>query len=243
MFKPFRNVKRCAATVIACSLATTVVATTVIAASNGQESGTAVSDLPAVSGDALSIYARNAKATARQYKSLQLDLTFTNNTVDDYTTRFPDNGVVKNDKTIDPLFDNLIDRNIMDNFLAPYTDKTYDSGATGNTPETARVVVIDNDTTYTPGFTYGVIIATGDVNLNSGFTGMILSGGKVTISAGTYSSDELMVSKLFEDDALRGHDATFTTMFPTYNNLSANVLGVVQVQDYIGYDNWTKYAD
>ena len=39
MFKPFRNVKRCAATVIACSLATTVVATTVIAASNGQEEG------------------------------------------------------------------------------------------------------------------------------------------------------------------------------------------------------------
>ena len=39
MFKPFSNVKRIAATVIACSLTTTVVATTVIAATNGQEEG------------------------------------------------------------------------------------------------------------------------------------------------------------------------------------------------------------
>ena len=39
MFKFFRNAKRCAATVISCALATTMIATTVIAATNGREEG------------------------------------------------------------------------------------------------------------------------------------------------------------------------------------------------------------
>ncbi len=192
----------------------------------------------------LSIYAQTATYTAQNYKSLQLDLTTTNSNVNANTIRFGDT----NDKTQDPLFYNLIDELLLDNFLTnKCTDRKYDKGNSGSTKADANVVLIDNAgrETYTPdsGFLYGIIIATGDVNLNHDFTGMVLSGGKITISSGTYTADELNVAKLFEDDALLGLNATFTTVFPTYNNLSSDVVGLIKVADYIGYDNWTKYAE
>ena len=196
--------------------------------------------------DELKTWAKFANFNAQTYKSLQLDLTTTNDTVNSQTIRFDDTisdtrGFVINNKEEDRLFENIIDPVVLDSFLSRYTDRKYDNGAVGTSNETAKVVVVDGN--YEQQFTHGIIIATGDVTLNSGFHGMVIAGGTVNIAGGSYVADELMVSGLFEDDATRGLEATFTTIFPHYNNLASDVIGVVKVEDYIGYDNWTKYAE
>ncbi len=199
---------------------------------------------PAVSTDEVSVFAQDANHKAQMYKSLQLDLTTTNLLVNSRTIRFEDNGLVKNDKSTEPLFYNLIDNQLLDNFLSKYTDRTYDNGADGMYPTSAKVVVIDNGSTVYPvAFNYGIVIATGDVSLDRNFTGMVMSGGTISMAAGSFSSDELLVSGLFEEDASLGIEATFTNIFPSYKNYAADVLGVMKPEDYIGYDNWTKYVE
>ena len=84
----------------------------------------------------------------------------------------------------------------------------------------------------------GIIIATGDVTVSGSFTGLILSGGKISFAAGAnVTADEVLVSEQFQD-ALKNDVFKDVINEDTYSDLSS--LGGVDITDYISYENWKK---
>jgi hypothetical protein len=87
----------------------------------------------------------------------------------------------------DTVFANVIDKNFLKSFLSGCTDRKFTASQSGTGGETLYVVLVDNegDTAYNfddndPKHVY-VLIATGDVNVNSNFTGTLIANGKVTV--------------------------------------------------------------
>ncbi len=47
---------------------------------------------------------------------------------------------------------------------------------------------------------------------------------------------------MFAEDAASG-DPKFSQLFATYGTVSDNVIGLVRVDSYLSYENWTKSVD
>ena len=87
----------------------------------------------------------------------------------------------------------------------------------------------------------GIVIVTGDVIVESSFTGMIIAGGTIQLAFDniTITADEMMVAKMFAEDA-ESSDPKFSYLFSTYGNVADNVIGLVQIDKYMTYQNWTR---
>ncbi len=192
------------------------------------------------------VYWEYANDRATTYKSLQMYLEDSHEGVTPSDpVRFYD-GSGKIDKTVDSLVNNLLAVGDIQTDH-PRTGLNYKSEADFDIDGTVYHAVVVNDDSYTvPAGYQGIVIATGDVLIQGAFRGMVIAGGTVKFSIGaTVTSDELLVSKLFEADGKRrGADGNPAPVFVKYfkDNEKAldSVIGTVKIDDYLSYENWTK---
>lgn len=185
-----------------------------------------------------------AKNHAVAYKSLQMYLEENHAGVTADNVRFENGGRI--DKTMDPLFYQLIDETKLaacspmaadGSGVTPLYSEDIESGA-----KKRVVVVVNNETdvyTLPVQYTEGIVIARGDVEVLGQFKGTILSGGTISFASGAkVTADELMVSSLFNLDPSVCGD--FQSYFLGYDKFSESVIGTVKIEEYLTYDNWRK---
>lgn len=159
------------------------------------------------------------------------------------------------DLTRDIVFENLIDKQTLKNFMLTYDSytagipKTYTFG-TGTT----RTLLVDNEGlgayhyTGTVDQNVHLIIATGDVHIDSDFTGLILSNGVVTLSQGvSISANQTLVREATDLSAeIDGINWNVIGFFWDGNELinamgqDDTTIGSVSLSDLVIYENWTK---
>lgn len=181
---------------------------------------------------------------AVSYKSLELGLKDSGQSVTSDQVRFSvtdENGHEKIDKSIDPLFDKLIDRSALQEEIAKHKNPG-DTGFTVYHPAD-DVYLIDNTGVYDlpTSITKGIVVATGSVKVSGNFEGLIISGGKVTFDANVQvKGNKLLVSNLFKEDQSR-QDPLFSKFFRDCSGTAAsNISGQLDLDSYINYDEWKK---
>ena len=181
---------------------------------------------------------------AVSYKSLELGLKDFGQSVTPDQVRFSvtdENGHEKIDKSIDPLFDKLIDRSALQEEIA----KHKNPGDAGFTVYHSAddVYLIDNTGVYDlpTSITKGIVVATGSVKVSGNFEGLIISGGKVTFDANVQvKGNKLLVSNLFKEDQSR-KAPLFSKFFRDCSGTAAsNISGQLDLDSYINYDEWKK---
>lgn len=194
-------------------------------------------------------YFKYSKNLAMQYKSLQLGLTTSGEGVTASDVRFAEGSNGKQDKTVDPMYEKLIDASGLVSLVntkgtnGKYTPVT---GTTGN--PTAQVTLVDVSKTGTASYTVpngykGIVVANGDVYVEKDFTGLIISAGTITFGANaSIAADEAMVVDLFSEDLAR-KDRLFSQIFNDYKTggtLSGLTDGKIDVDTYLTYEKWKK---
>lgn len=181
---------------------------------------------------------------AVSYKSLELGLKDFGQSVTPDQVRFSvtdEKGHEKIDKSIDPLFDKLIDRSALQEEIANHKNPG-DTGYVVYKP-VADVYLIDNTGVYDlpTSITKGIVVATGSVKVSGNFEGLIISGGKVTFDANVQvKGNKLLVSNLFKDDQSR-KSPLFSKFFRDCSGTAADsVSGQLDLDSYINYDEWKK---
>ena len=181
---------------------------------------------------------------AVSYKSLELGLKDFGQSVTPDQVRFSvtdENGHEKIDKSIDPLFDKLIDRSALQEEIAKHKNPG-DTGFTVYHPAD-NVYLIDNTGVYDlpTSITKGIVVATGSVKVSGNFEGLIISGGKVTFDANVQvKGNKLLVSNLFKEDQSR-QAPLFSKFFRDCSGTAAsNISGQLDLDSYINYDEWKK---
>lgn len=181
---------------------------------------------------------------AVSYKSLELGLKDSGQSVTSDQVRFSvtdENGHEKIDKSIDPLFDKLIDRSALQEEIAKHKNPG-DTGYAVYKPA-ADVYLIDNTGVYDlpTSITKGIVVATGSVKVSGNFEGLIISGGKVTFDANVQvKGNKLLVSNLFKEDQSR-KAPLFSKFFRDCSGTAAsNISGQLDLDSYINYDEWKK---
>lgn len=181
---------------------------------------------------------------AVSYKSLELGLKDSGQSVTPDQVRFSvtdENGHEKIDKSIDPLFDKLIDRSALQEEIAKHKNPG-DTGYAVYKPA-ADVYLIDNTGVYDlpTSITKGIVVATGSVKVSGNFEGLIISGGKVTFDANVQvKGNKLLVSNLFKEDQSR-KAPLFSKFFRDCSGTAAsNISGQLDLDSYINYDEWKK---
>ena len=181
---------------------------------------------------------------AVSYKSLELGLKDSGQSVTPDQVRFSvtdENGHEKIDKSIDPLFDKLIDRSALQEEIAKHKNPG-DTGYAVYKPA-ADVYLIDNTGVYDlpTSITKGIVVATGRVKVSGNFEGLIISGGKVTFDANVQvKGNKLLVSNLFKEDQSR-QAPLFSKFFRDCSGTAAsNISGQLDLDSYINYDEWKK---
>lgn len=179
------------------------------------------------------VYYDFADQLAKNYMSLQKyleDWRFHADEITSFKVRFAD-------KWDDPLTGQLLNMSM----LSAHPDEVLYSNADKITgPDDALIVVKKGD--YTIGTEgKGIVIVTGDVSVERNFTGMIIAGGSIKFVSKpiTVKSDEMLVAQMFADDA-KESDPKFSYLFTTYGNVNENVIGLVQIDKYMSYQNWTR---
>ena len=181
---------------------------------------------------------------AVSYKSLELGLKDFGQSVTPDQVRFSvtdENGHEKIDKSIDPLFDKLIDRSALQEEIAKHKNPG-DAGFTVYHPAD-DVYLIDNTGVYDlpTSITKGIVVATGSVKVSGNVEGLIISGGKVTFDANVQvKGNKLLVSNLFKEDQSR-KAPLFSKFFRDCSGTAAsNISGQLDLDSYINYDEWKK---
>ena len=181
---------------------------------------------------------------AVSYKSLELGLKDFGQSVTPDQVRFSvtdENGHEKIDKSIDPLFDKLIDRSALQEEIAKHKNPG-DAGFTVYHPAD-DVYLIDNTGVYDlpTSITKGIVVATGSVKVSGNFEGLIISGGKVTFGTNVQvKGNKLLVSNLFKEDQSR-KAPLFSKFFRDCSGTAAsNISGQLDLDSYINYDEWKK---
>lgn len=185
---------------------------------------------------------------AKKYKSLQLGLTASHAGVTDDNVRITQGNIAgaDEDKTQSPLFDSLVNKDKVKETVNANGDtqgvcKVSDEQEAGSLSH--KVVILAdnaNGSSYMLPADYkeGIIIATGDVTVQSDFKGLVLSGGKINFTANaSVTADVVLVSGLFQDVLT---NVVFADVINEDTYLDSNSLGGVEITDYISYENWKK---
>lgn len=173
------------------------------------------------------VYYNYADQLAKDYMSLQRYLEDWRFHADDITS----SNVRFDDKWDDPLTDYLLRFSDIENY------SNADDAAGTDVP---LIVVLNGDYTINEEGK-GIVIVTGNVSVERNFTGMIIAGGTIDLAFDniTVKADEMLVSEMFAEDAESG-DPKFSYLFGTYGNVNNNVIGLVQIDKYLTYQNWTR---
>lgn len=181
---------------------------------------------------------------AVRYKSLELGLKDSGQSVTPDQVRFSvtdASGHEKIDKSVDPLFDKLIDRSALQEEIEKHKNP-------GDTEFTVYhpaddVYLIDNTGVYhlPTEIKQGIVVATGSVKVSGNFEGLIISGGKMTFDANVQvKGNKLLVSNLFKEDQSR-KPPLFSKFFRDCSGTAADsVSGQLDLDSYINYDEWKK---
>lgn len=187
---------------------------------------------------------RSCSDLAVRYKSLELGLKDSGQSVTPDQVRFSvtdESGHEKIDKSINPLFDKLIDRSALQEEIAKHKNPG-DAGFTVYHPAD-DVYLIDNTGVYNlpTSIQKGIVVATGSVKVSGNFEGLIISGGKITFDANVQvKGNKLLVSNLFKDDQSR-KPPLFSKFFRDCSGTAADsVSGQLDLDSYINYDEWKK---
>lgn len=182
---------------------------------------------------------------AVKYKALQLGLTETNSLAKTDDVRFRDTSG-KIDKTVNPLFLALIDKDALVNDLTTEgvsvkeVAKNYLSGGPNY-----QAVILTNQSTYVipSACTQGIIVATGDVKVDHDFTGLIISNGTISFSSGAkVDADESMIIDMFAAD-LKKDNPEFSKYFNDYKSggvITGVLNGKIDANNYLSYEKWKK---
>lgn len=176
-----------------------------------------------------------ARQMARDYKSLQLYLEpwsmhSSETEVDESHVRF-------NDKKDDPVTNYFIQfSGITSGSVTEEADGHRLIAVVGNNPASSSDIY-----TIAATYTEGIVIATGNVRVNNNFKGMIIAGGDIELFSNnvTVESDEMLVSEMFKTDAERDVPI-FSHLFPGYGHSVGNAIGLVNIDKYQTYENWTR---
>ena len=188
------------------------------------------------------IYYTYADRLAINYMSLQSYLEDSHKGITSSNIRFYDGSNIN--KKINPLTSNLLDLSLINSETAYDNSKEEGGGL-----DKVLIAVVDNDGSgdspyqIPEGWQQGIIIATGDVNVTRDFKGMIIAGGTIIFDSAsdnvTVTADELAMAELFAED-VKSDNPRFTYLFNDYNKLEGSVIGVVRIDDYLTYENWTR---
>lgn len=147
------------------------------------------------------------------------------------------------------VFENLVDVSILNSLVAPGT--VYEEKINLEGTEYG-VYVANTSFTVQPSTLDGIIVATGDVTVNGGFKGVIISGGTVSISMGsiTTESDPQLVQNLLNYDAKDTNpmaglvpNIKVAAIFKDFTSSGTTVTtgnGSINVSKWISYENWKK---
>lgn len=175
-----------------------------------------------------------ADLTAKEYKSLQLYLepwsmhSF-ETAVDSAHIRFAD-------KADDPVTDYIIRfADISSGSVKEVKDGHRLIAVIGNNPNSSSFYTVDS--TYTE----GIVIATGNVQLNNNFKGLIIAGGTINLFSNNIvvDSDERLVADLFQEDAAKTVPV-FSHLFNGFGSTVNNAIVYVNIDKYQTYENWTR---
>lgn len=193
------------------------------------------------------VYYKFADQLAKNYMSLQMyleDWRFHADTITESDVRF-----ANDNKEEDLLTKQLLIMNKPLGMLSDSEITEYDDSSDASEKGKPMIVVKKGDYTIdTNSYDVnkecsGIVIATGDVTVERNFKGMIIAGGtiKLAFSNIEIKADELLVSEMFAEDAnSKDHDPRFSYLFSTYGNVEENVIGLVQIDKYLTYQNWTR---
>lgn len=152
-----------------------------------------------------------------------------------HTTDIGDANIRFADKADDPVTDYFLDfSQIVSGSRTEVTDGNRLIAVVGNDPHSTPYPI-------NPTYTEGIVIATGNVNVQNDFTGMIIAGGTIQLLANgvEVNADEMLVAELFKEDAEK-ETPVFSHLFTNYGNSEENVLGLVNIDRYQSYENWTR---
>lgn len=198
------------------------------------------------------IYYSFARDHAIRYKSLVLTL---EDNLDPSVA-----GNVHLEDTDPTLFNNLIDMTQWPGFFEKLNERSdphlvdgykyINSWTEAGLGEGSDVIVAivnnvgEHSTTFTipEGYTSGLVIAKGDVEVSRNFRGTVISGGKITVdgSGSVIEADEVLISKMISHDATLKHDAVFSKLFKGYAEVAEEIMSGTSIDKYMTFDNWTK---
>lgn len=182
---------------------------------------------------------------AVRYKSLELGLTESGQGVTEDNIRFIDSssGHEVINKRMDPVFDRLIDRDALVQEIEAHKDPLSPDMTVYQPNPNWDVYLIENTGIYVlpTSITKGIVVATGNVKVSGQFEGLLISGGEVSFDSGAQvKENKLFVSNLFAEDQKQAAPS-FSQFFKGYTaSATANISGGLDMESYIGYDNWKK---
>lgn len=191
---------------------------------------------PGTGGAADGSYWTLAAEYAATYKALQKSLKEEHGGIALSDIRFV-NAAGQIDKSVEPLFETFIDKPAFQAAVGASETVLFEEPASGGVGKRVAVV-IDNNYQIPPEYREGIVIATGDVKVMGEFTGMIISGGTISFATNaTVHAADGIVSQLFSVIP------EFGDYFRDYDTFSESMLGMIQIDDYLTYDNWKKNED
>jgi hypothetical protein len=138
----------------------------------------------------------------------------------------------KNKSSTGTLFQNLINVNTLK------TDAATNGGQAVLIDNGSYYVnVLDGDFSLNEAGKSGIILATGKVEVNKTFTGMIISGGEIRLYGGAnVTANASLVSTIF------GEHPELKKYFTEYNGteVADSDWNKIKVSDLISYENWKK---
>lgn len=159
------------------------------------------------------------------------------------------------------VFENIIDKNFLTTFLADCTGKFYSTTQATTVGVELHVVLTDNEggSAYqfndTDSSHVYLILATGDVDINTNFRGTVIANGKVTVGnasnitvekASTENSKRLLAVLCESNNHITANAYTFFKDGSVYvtsglgSTTPADTSPDIDISGLIGYQNWKK---
>ena len=182
---------------------------------------------------------------AVQYKSLELSLKDSGQGVTTDQVRFVTTDASGNeiiDKTVDSLFDSMIDRGALQTEVGNHTNSGIYCPVM-DTEKNASVYLISDQGSYKlPNtITRGIVVAAGNVVVQGNFEGLIVAKGQISfISNATVTSNKSLVTKLFEEDQSRKKPLFSHIFKECAATAGSSISGQLDLDSYISYDGWKK---
>ena len=172
--------------------------------------------------------------------------------------------ITNTDLTSNVIFDTIIDRDYLESVEYNREAKPVKYGTSDK--YFAKVAVNNRDYTYVvpDGVTVGnkkisggIIVATGDVELNHDFYGLIIAGGNIKITGGAVLTTNanlmeefIMGKEEYYDNTVTPEGYEFRHYFKAYKSSATQddsreevKIENVDYKDFVNFNNWRKYED